>query len=122
MALLENTSLDNATNSNRSASNEVSGKQEKKQLKIVKKSSFTETSPMPKELKATVNKNAPEMFDLFNTVITNKGENAEGIQRDGNTIYVNDISQNALHLFTLEAAKLGKTVTYKEEKTVIISD
>lgn len=89
---------------------------------ITSNKTFVEINPMSENLKEAVRKNAPDMTDLLQSIISQKKEKVGDLKIEGDTIHADDISPMTLHLFALEAAKFGKTITYKEVKSIVISD
>ncbi|MFK7951246.1 MAG: hypothetical protein AB8B73_00245 [Ekhidna sp.] len=124
MTLIANPSFNETSNNYENMDVETITKPnlESKELKVVTTKTMVDKSPMSDKLKTAVSKNAPDMAELLLNVVKQRGEESELLAIKDGTVNANGLSQMTLHLFALEAAKFGKTVTYKEEKTIIITD
>lgn len=91
------------------------------ELRIVMSRSYHDPSPMPDKLKKEANNKAPDMAELFQEVLRDRGESIRDFEFDGKTLKVDNISNLTLHSFILKAAEFGKDVTFKKETTLIIS-
>lgn len=97
-------------------------KQKETDLKIVTSKSFTEKSAMSEQLKGMVSNEHSNMMELFKKVLEQRGEQIDNLDiRDGE-INANGIAPMTIHMFTLEAAKFGKNISYREERTITITD
>ena len=121
MALTENLPLVESAPNSKVENSEITNNNSEELKIITSDKSFVEESPMSENLKEAIGKNAPNMTNLFQSILSQKKENVGDIKIDGDTIYADEVSPMTLHLFALEAAKFGKTITYKEVKSIIIS-
>ncbi len=91
-------------------------------LKIITSKSYTDKSQMHLQLKEKLRRTAPDMVELFKRIAELRGEKISEADIRGNVLTASNLSAMTLHVFALEAAKYGKTVAYKEEKTITITD
>lgn len=94
------------------------------EMTLVMKSTHTQMSSMPEELKEKKRKASPSLDELLRATAEKKGElDKLSVKWTSNDeLEIEGISQMTLHSFILKAEELGKNITYTRTLRVDITD
>ncbi|MFY0689281.1 MAG: hypothetical protein JXQ90_19075 [Cyclobacteriaceae bacterium] len=85
-------------------------------------SSYEQSSAISDELKKQKQKDAPDLAELLQKTLTEKGGSDKCTWTGESEVTVEGLSSMTLHSFVLKAEELGKTIKYTKSLKVEITD